>query len=80
MANLELCNLGTTYITLTSNILLSLQLYDRRKWLCKYPNEHNAWDSITPHYMSSEERDDDSFIVHKPWWRSTSKYMGLFTY
>ena len=80
MANHELCNLGTTYITLTSNILLSLQLYDRRKRLCKYPSEHNAWDSITPHYMSLEESDNDSFIVHKPWWRSTSKYMGLFTY
>ena len=38
-----------TYTTLSSNIVLSLQLYDRQECLCKYPSEHNAWESITPH-------------------------------
>ena len=80
MANHEQCNLGNYVHNTVIQHLLSLQLYDRRKRLCKYPSEHNAWDSITPHYMSLEESDNDSFIVHKPWWRSTSKYMGLFTY
>ena len=39
----------------------------------QYEAERQAWQSLNPHYMSEEESDGETLIVHSPSWRSTRK-------
>ena len=51
---------------------LFLQLYNRRKKLCK-GDEQKFWNELTEKFMTEEETDSehtDTFVQRRPWWRS----------
>jgi hypothetical protein len=54
------------------------RLFEKRKKACKHNAEVQAWSTITPHYMSEEESDEDEYVIHKPTWRS-SRFINLIT-
>ena len=51
---------------------LFLQLYNRRKKMCK-GDEQKFWNELTEKFMTEEETDSehtDTFVQRRPWWRS----------
>ena len=50
---------------------ICVQVYERRSQVVK-PKEAKNWKFITPEMMSEEEEDGDSFIRHRPSWRSST--------
>ena len=71
--NGDMLNVIYTAFIVDNNIVLSLQLYERRKKVLKSEKETKLWKSIDYNFMTEESDGGDDIRQHSLPWRSGDK-------